>query len=195
MAAITRRELVCAAGAAAGMVALGGAAKAFASEGPFLRPPGGQNEAAFLASCIRCDRCRSVCPQGCVSVVKVEEDLLGARTPKLDFHAGYCDFCDKCIDACPTGALSSFDPSSQKLGVAVVDTSSCIAYTMGACEQCRDSCRYDALAFDDYGRPEVTPERCNGCGECVDACTVNVYRTFDGQRDRAIEVTAEGALL
>lgn len=193
---ISRRELLGGLCAGAGLVAFGGVAKAFAGEGDsVLRPPGGQDEALLMASCVKCDRCRSVCPRECVSVCSLGDGIVTARTPKLDFHLGYCDFCGLCAQVCPTGALRAFDPHVDKIGIAYVDTATCLAYTMGACEKCRDVCRYDALSFDERNRPVVDAQHCNGCGECVDACTVNVYRAFDGSRDRAIEVRKEGVAL
>ena len=89
-------------------------------EGELLRPPGGQDERALAAACLKCDRCRSACPTGAVAVASVGDGFLRARTPVLDFHKGYCDFCGKCIEVCPTGALRSFDETAEKLGVAVV---------------------------------------------------------------------------
>lgn len=190
-ASITRREVVVGSCLFAGVVTLGGVTKALASGDDLVRPPGGQDERRLQALCIKCDRCRGVCPTGCVSVAAVTDGFLNARMPKLDFHKGFCDFCNRCIEVCPTGALLSFDPSIDKIGVAHLDTTCCVAYTVGACDKCRDSCRYDALVFNDFGLPTITSELCNGCGACVDACVVNVYRVFNGVYRRAIEVVRE----
>lgn len=187
----TRREFLIGAGLFAGCLILGGTATAFASDGELLRPPGGQDEDRLRSLCIKCDRCRSVCPQNCIEAATVADGFLDARTPKLNFHRGYCDFCDRCIDVCPTGALMPFDPAVERIGTAVVDTSKCIAYTRGTCVVCKGSCPYDALEFDETSHPVVDASKCNGCGECVVACNVNVNRTFDGSFDRAIEVRAE----
>lgn len=183
----TRREFVAGACLFVGTLALGGVSSAYASEGELLRPPGGQDEKRLRELCVKCDRCRSVCPQNCVEPVSVTEGFLDARTPKLNLHRGYCDFCNRCIEVCPTGALAAFDPSADKIGVAVVDTEKCIAFTRGLCVICEDSCQYEALTFVG-GRPVVDESACNGCGECVMACGVNANRTFDGSFDRAIEV-------
>lgn len=184
----TRREFITGTCAAVGLIALGGGARAFAADGQLLRPPGGQDEASLRALCVKCDRCRSVCPTHCVTTANVGDGFLDARTPKLDFHRGYCDFCNRCIEACPTGALRAFDPYADKIGIARVDQAKCIAYTRGKCDVCRDSCPFDALHFDESGRPFIDEAVCNGCGVCVMTCNANVNRAFDGGFERAIEV-------
>lgn len=184
---LTRRDVVIGAGALAGCFLLGGVGVASGAEAGFVRPPGGQDEGRFRALCLKCDRCRTACPQDVIVLVSVEEGMLEARTPRLDFHRGYCDFCGICQEVCPTQALmSEFDPASEKLGVVVLDSAACLAYS-NVCEKCKDVCRYDALIFDEHNRPFVLENRCNGCGECVDACQVNVAGSFTGY-ERALEV-------
>lgn len=184
----TRREFVVGLSAFMGLMVLGGASKAFAADEVFLRPPGGQDEERLRSLCVKCDRCRSVCPLHCIEPISVDEGFLDARTPKLNFHRGYCDFCDQCIEVCPTEALLPFDPAVDKIGIAEVDPQKCIAYTRGSCVVCEGSCPFGALTFNEAGRPQIDESVCNGCGKCVMACNVNVNRTFDGSFERAIEV-------
>ncbi len=185
-----RRRFVSLAGLLAASVAccgVGATAYALEGENELLRPPGGQDERAFLAACVKCDRCRSVCPTGALAVAHVEDGFVRARTPKFDFHKGYCDFCGKCQEVCGTGALSSFDPSQDKVGVAVVQKDRCLAYDQG-CESCKDSCPFGALAFDAGRHPSVDPQLCNGCGSCEYQCVALVYGTFAGGTRRGIVV-------
>ena len=196
---VTRRTFIAGGSGIAVMLALGGVSKyAFGSE-PILRPPGGQDEDHFIATCIKCDRCRSACPLNCISVANMNDGLLNTRTPKLDFHIGFCDFCQSrldegkrplCVEHCPTGALLSFDHETDWIGPAVIDTALCIAYHPegGGCKRCIDGCPYEAISTDSSGRPVVVPEKCNGCGYCEYICPSNSYRVFSGVRRRAIIV-------
>ena len=119
----------------------------------------------------------------------MEDGLLQARTPVLDFHKGYCDFCGKCQTACPTGALGSFDPQRDKLGVAVVQKDRCIAYFEG-CVECEKACPYEAIALNDVGHPVIDAAKCNGCGVCENVCPALVYRSFAGGSRRGVVVVA-----
>ena len=192
MTAMTRRSFVGLAAVCAVGAGVGGAGVAFAGEGELLRPPGGQDERALAAACLKCDRCRSVCPTGAVAVASVGDGFLRARTPVLDFHKGYCDFCGKCIEVCPTGALRSFDETAEKLGVAVVQKDRCVAYYQG-CVECQKACPFEAIALDGDGHPVVDADRCNGCGVCEDVCPARVYRSFSGGTRRGIVVVSPSA--
>lgn len=193
MAGITRRDLIGGAAGAVVLIALGGGAKmAYGFDERLLRPPGGQDEAHFLATCIRCDRCLTVCPTEVISLANLDHGIVNARTPYLDFRQGYCTFCDgeyRCIANCPTGALLPFDCSKEKIGVAVVSTDLCISYgAAGGCRVCADACEYEAITLDDRGRPTVNADLCNGCGACEEVCPSNVYRDFATSGDRGINV-------
>jgi heterodisulfide reductase subunit A-like polyferredoxin len=56
-------------------------------------------------------------------------------------------------------------------GVAVVDTSACLAYNGSTCMTCYDACplKRTALRFS-HNRPVVDAITCDGCGECHLSC-------------------------
>ncbi len=98
---LSRRSLVAGGALAAASFALGGAATALDGGQALLRPPGAQDEERFRALCLKCDRCRSVCPQGCIRTGVLEDGLLNWRTPVMDFRRGLCDFCGRCEERVP----------------------------------------------------------------------------------------------
>ena len=191
MVEYTRRAFMGFCGAAAAFAGFGGVVKAFdgASETDLLRPPGAQDELRLLASCVKCDRCRSVCHTGVIGVAEVGDGVVRARTPKLNFHRGSCDFCGDCLRVCPTGAIGNFDPEVDKVGVAVVQKDRCLAYYQG-CVECERACPFEAVELDDAGHPVVNAERCNGCGVCEEICPALVYRSFAGGARRGIVVVS-----
>lgn len=106
--------------------------------------------------------------------------------------SGFCDFCMKCVQACPTGALCDFDPENEKLGVAVVDSSICLAFeNSGGCRKCVDYCPFGAIELNDERRPVVDASKCNGCGICENVCPTSSYRSFSGTHARGVNVEAE----
>lgn len=195
---ITRRALLEWSASVVALLSIGGVAKAFAGEKEQLRPPGGQNEERLLSSCIRCDRCRAICPTKAIGVGGISEGVVNVRLPVLDFREGYCSMCDgdfKCIAACPTGALSLFDPKAEKLGMAIVDETECQLYGIsGHCDApCIDACEWDALSLDQNGRLVVDEALCNGCGACEYVCPTSAYRSYGASGNRGINVRVWGA--
>lgn len=192
--ALSRRDFIATACAAAALFAIGGTAYASGSgEGTVVRPPGGQDVDRFLSLCLRCDRCRSVCPQGSISIAAFEDGFEGMRTPKMDFKKGICDFCGKCVAACPTRALRDFDPDSQKLGQARVVEESCVAWkSPGSCSKCKDACLYGAVSTQG-GVPVVDTSKCNGCGRCENACPALALTSSKSVEKRGIVVEPASA--
>lgn len=189
---VTRRGAIAGCASIAALLALGGAGKALAGEGSLLRPPGAQDEEHFLATCLKCNRCESVCPQNSLRTAVLEDGLLNWRTPAMDFHRGICDFCGKCLDVCPSGAIGSFDPNTQRIGTAQVDQERCIAYQMSGCRVCVDACIYGAISLDEHGRPQVDASKCNGCGRCENKCPSSSYLSYSGGKTRGINVRLQG---
>lgn len=181
---VTRREFaVGALGAAAalGLGAAGAASTASAQGDHILRPPGGQDGGRLRARCVHCERCREACPHTAIRPLGVEDGLVYARTPVMDFRRGWCNFCEDasgarplCERACPTGALSLAGVGVPKedvvIGIAVINHDWCLAWRNRNCRVCVDACPYDALEFDASERPVVRAERCNGCGRCENVC-------------------------
>ena len=175
--AVTRRQVVAGVVGAAAWLALGAGVRGAKGSGELIRPPGSVGEDEFLARCIRCDRCRSVCHLNVISVAGFPDGLIHVRTPFLDFHLGHCDFCQDCARVCPTHAIEMFDPKTVKVGVAEL-TERCIALRTGACRLCYDECEYKAITLDARNRPVIHADKCNGCGLCVKVCPANVLQSF-----------------
>ncbi len=188
---LTRRDFLAAIGATAALCGVAGVGVLTRSEDVPVRPPGAQDEDGFLSACIRCDRCRSICPESSIGVGHIEDGIFAARLPAMVFHDGRCTFCNLCVGVCPTEALHSIDPGQDKLGVAVI-TSNCLTWDdPGSCAVCRDVCPYGAVTIVG-GMPVVDRSICNGCGECVHLCPALVYRSVSGDRSmRGVEVYPE----
>lgn len=191
---LTRRDFIGGVASAAALCGVGGVTVAFKGNESLLRPPGGQDESDFIGKCIKCDRCRSVCPQDCIGLATIEDGLLKARSPRMDFHKGVCTFCDRCIEVCPTGALQPFNPDVERIGLAELNRDRCVAWrNPGSCKKCVDACTYGAISMSD-GIPVVDEGLCNGCGRCEHACPALVLLSLSEGQDRGIVVRkAEGS--
>ena len=94
---MTRKAFLGVGAAAVCSGAFGGIALALGGPDELLRPPVVRDEAEFASRCIRCYRCISVCPTGVLAPATLDDGLLAMKTPKVDFHRGYCDFCNNCV--------------------------------------------------------------------------------------------------
>lgn len=173
---ITRRALCAGLGGTAVLLGLGG--MRFVDNEALVRPPGGQDEVALASACIRCEKCYEVCPRGVIEPAHLEDGVLNMRTPVMTFNKNYCDWCTEenggnplCVASCPTEALKpGSTPTSGKLGLAVLNKDTCLAYDLAGCRFCYDACEYEAIELDAHNRPLVIGDRCNGCGACESVC-------------------------
>ncbi|EHL07385.1 putative ferredoxin-type protein NapF [Desulfitobacterium hafniense DP7] len=185
----SRRAFIKCTGGALAVLLLGvGGTVEFKNHEDILRPPGGQDEAGFAAKCLKCDRCRSICPTSVIGLANLSDSIRKARTPIMNFHLGYCTFCNKCVEVCPTQALQPFDMATVRIGLAAVKKEICIAWQSGGCTVCAEACEYHAITLDEQKRPSVSPEKCNGCGICENVCPALVLKSYIGGNVRGIVV-------
>lgn len=160
-----------------------------------LRPPGSRAESEFIRMCIKCGQCVSACPYDTLHLAKPgDQKPLG--TPFFIPREIPCYMCTDipCVPVCPTGALDKKSVSSlsegvetldimkARMGLAVVDTESCIAFWGIQCDACYRACPVmDSAIKLEYRRnertgkhafliPIVSSETCTGCGLCERAC-------------------------
>lgn len=195
----TRRTFVIGGATLLAGIAVGAVVRPQVASADVLRPPGSLAEDEFMARCIKCERCTSVCPTSIIEPLGIEAGLLQARTPTLSFVNDSCTFCDLCRQVCPTGAIEAVDPHMPalgRIGCAILHEDRCLAFLeTNSCGICVDACPYEALTFDEGRRPVVDEKKCNGCGECVKICPANVFTSFSGGKARGIEVVTEKTFL
>jgi len=181
---ISRRSLVEGAAGAAVVLAFGGTVKAIGGAAPVLRPPGAIDEAHFIGTCIRCNRCRGACPRDAIVNCDFEDGIINIRTPRLHFHtkssrayrrAEGMSFEDIKADPYP-GLLAAG-------GIGYCDF----------CNLCIENCPTGALqAFDPTARwiggAVVDPTYCiafekmGGCRKCADYCPFDAISINDDRR-------------
>jgi polyferredoxin/formate hydrogenlyase subunit 6/NADH:ubiquinone oxidoreductase subunit I len=154
-----------------------------------IRPPGVEDEGDFLASCLRCSQCMSVCPTSALQPALMEAGVEGLWTPILRPRAGYCDYgCEACGQVCPSGAIPSLTLDEKRqavVGKAVVNRDRCLPWASATtCIVCEEMCPTpqksirleEAAVMTDSGetivvqRPIVLRDLCIGCGICENHC-------------------------
>ena len=149
-----------------------------------LRPPGALVERDFAAACIKCGQCVQACPYDTLHLARAE-DGAPIGTPYFVPREVPCYMCTDfpCIPACPTGALDRDfkDITRARMGLAVIDTESCLSWQGLRCEVCYRVCpvKGDAITVQNHPRqtskhamfvPIVHSQACTGCGMCEEAC-------------------------
>ncbi len=149
-----------------------------------LRPPGALWEREFLARCLRCGKCAQVCPYRSIRVAGLLDGLENMGTPYIRARETPCWLCMKCTAACPSGALDRKVKAKEsvRMGTAVIDRKTCLAWLGTLCRSCYDDCPLfnEALIMDAELRPVVIEKKCAGCGVCEHVCPVeNAAITVD----------------
>lgn len=123
--------------------------------------------------CIGLGDCARACQYNAVSVCNGVARIEPTR----------CKGCSMCIKACPKH-LISFIPAKKQ---AVVRCTNCDkgAQTNKVCKigcigcmKCEKTCTHDAIHVKNFVA-EVDPQKCTGCGECVDVCPRHCITLFD----------------
>ncbi|MGB2551916.1 ferredoxin-type protein NapG [Campylobacter sp. RM15925] len=164
-----------------------------------LRPPGARDEKGFMASCIRCGLCVEACPFDTLSLAKLGDNI-SFGTPYFTPREVPCYMCTDipCTVACPTDALDvklvstddKLDINKSRMGIAVLDPYSCIAFAGIQCDACYRACPLiDKALVLEYKRNERTEKHafllpvvdanyCTGCGKCENACVTKKAAIF-----------------
>ena len=162
------------------------------AKNPYLLRPPGAREEEFVARCVRCGECITVCPHKGLRLALFEAGLEGLWTPMLVPRLGYCDYsCNACGQVCPSGAIPALSLEEKRkavIGTAVVDVDLCLR-----CMTCKSRCPVGAIdRVEVEGKtgtfPKVAPDRCIGCGLCEYICVMHTAG------EPAVRVYAPGAL-
>lgn len=186
---LTRREALGAlAAATAGVLLVETDVRSKLPDSRLVRPPGAQDEAAFLSRCLRCAECIRACPTGGLQSTLSEAGLQGLLTPRLAPRLGYCDYgCNACGQVCPSGAIPFLELEAKRetaIGVAVVDRNRCLPWSYQTpCIVCEEMCPrpQKAIRLEEVvvqtetgeitlQRPVVLRDLCIGCGICEYQC-------------------------
>ena len=144
-----------------------------------VSPPGSISHEHFNDACTACHLCVSACPTHVIKPSLFEYGLAGIMQPRLDYHAGFCNFdCVVCSEICPTGALQPLGLEEKhvlQLGKVKFIKQNCIVVTEGTdCGACSEHCPTKAVDMRPFrGKlllPVVNPDICVGCGACEYAC-------------------------
>lgn len=176
-----------------------------------LRPPGALPEKEFLAKCIKCGLCVDACPYDSL-ILGSPGDQRPVGTPYFIPREKACYMCRDipCVPVCPTGALdrslvSDVDENGNerlnidlaRMGLAVIDRETCIAYWGIQCDVCYRVCplideaitvkftRNERTGKHAYLAPVVNSDDCTGCGRCEQSCVTEKASIFVLPRELA----------
>jgi Fe-S-cluster-containing hydrogenase component 2 len=100
-----------------------------------------------------------------------------------------CIGCRLCEYACSLTKTGAFDPSMSRIRVVRIEPVTMTAITCRLCEDapCIIACPRDALTrSQEDGHILVDPDRCDGCGWCIEACDFGAIVLDPKTKDAAI---------
>jgi len=133
------------------------------------RPPHAVPESEFVVGCTKCDACIEACPPHAIFRTPESEGMM-AGLPIIDALTQPCLMCNDlpCVPACEPGVLN-FD-TSVAMGLAVIDTSLCLAFNGTPCDACVERCPIENAILMEAGHPVIDGDICTGCGVCLYVC-------------------------
>ncbi len=162
-----------------------------------LRPPGAIEENSFQKACIKCGACVLACPYDTLKVSDLKENAF-IGTPYFKPREIPCYMCTDaiCTQSCPTEALDlkklikkdseniieNIDINKAKMGLAVINKETCIAFWGVQCDACHRACpiidkaitleytKNERTGKHAYAIPVINSDSCTGCGVCEHAC-------------------------
>lgn len=170
-----------------------------------LRPPGALDETEFIKACIKCGTCVEACPYDTLKLATPGTGKFPG-TPYLEPRDIPCYMCPDipCVPVCPSGALeetiltsedpvnglSRLDINKTRIGIAVLDKESCLAFWGIQCDACYRACpligeaislemkRNERTGKHAFVEPVVHTDICTGCGMCEHACVTEKPAIF-----------------
>ena len=140
-----------------------------------FRPPGAvEDEKHFTKLCERCKKCGAACPHDVIYYPGIKAGTL-ENTPLLNPVKKPCRWCRDmpCIKACKSGALkrAAFNKIA-KIGRAYIDLELCSTSNGILCDICVSACpsTIKAVRLNTNRQPEISVEKCTGCGLCAYYC-------------------------
>ena len=158
-----------------------------------LRPPGAVAEAVFAGTCIRCGRCVEVCPYRSIEPLDIRAGV-NAGTPLIYAEKIPCYVCMKCVQVCPTGALQPVAQQDTRMGLAVIDKHSCVAWLDKVlCRTCYNVCPFQnsAIRLEAF-KPVIDEKHCTGCGLCTHGCPITVSATLKAVNIQPVSLRKAG---
>lgn len=133
----------------------------------------GVPEPRFLDECTRCNAFVEACQHDAI-VLAPSRFRAAAGTPMIDAHKQPCWMCHDtpCVTACEPGVLEPQQPIA--MGLARVDTSTCLAYQNSFYTVCSKHCPVENAIDVVDGKPRINQDACTGCGVCLHVCPAPV---------------------